>query len=297
MIEMSQLSKTFRGGRGIFDITLSIEKGEVFGYLGPNGSGKSTTIRCLMGFLRPDQGTVRISDRDPWTQAKTLHQIIGYLPGDVALPENMTGSQFLGWMRRLREPANPLWSGRLLDRFDLKPEPLIRHMSKGTRQKLALVAAFAHDPDILILDEPTSGLDPLMQQTFIQWLREERDRGKTILLSSHQFAEVDRTCHRVGFLKEGRLVAKDSIQHLRQQVRQVFEIRLSNPADLRALPGPDCEVVKVDDWTATITVHGSVDPLLKRLAAISVHSLREQTEELENTFLELYRHDEGEVEA
>ena len=293
MINLEHLTKTFSDRGGIRDITLSISEGEVFGYLGPNGSGKSTTIRCLIGLLKPERGTVVIHGLDPWKKPETLHQLVGYLPGEVALPDNMTGSQFLGWMRRLREPANGgLYAGRLLDRFDLKPEPMITTMSKGTRQKLALVAAFAHDPPIMILDEPTSGLDPVMQQTFIQWIREENSRGKTILLSTHQFAEVERTCHRVGILKQGRLSLVERVDHLRQTSRQIFEVTLGEPRDLRILAGPDLDVAIVNDRTATITINGPINHLIQQLASLPVVSVREITQDLEQAFMEIYQQDE-----
>ncbi len=293
MINLERLTKTFSGQGGIRDITLSINEGEVFGYLGPNGAGKSTTIRCLIGLLKPERGTVAIHGLDPWQNPKTLHQLVGYLPGEVALPDNMTGSQFLGWMRRLREPANGgLYAGRLLDRFDLKPESMISTMSKGTRQKLALVAAFAHDPPIMILDEPTSGLDPVMQQTFIQWIREENSRGKTIFLSTHQFTEVERTCHRIGILKQGSLSLVDSVDHLRQKSRQVFEVTLGEPRDLRSIGGADLDVAMVNDRTATITVNGPVTHLIQQLATLPVISVREITQDLEQAFLGIYQQDE-----
>lgn len=293
VINLENLTKTFSGRGGIRDITLSIAEGEVFGYLGPNGSGKSTTIRCLVGLLKPERGSVAIHGLDPWQKPETLHQLVGYLPGDVALPDDMTGSQFLGWMRRLREPTNGgLYAGRLLDRFDLKPEPMIASMSKGTRQKLALVAAFAHDPPVMILDEPTSGLDPVMQQTFIQWIREENGRGKTIFLSTHQFIEVERTCHRVGILKHGRLSVVDSVDHVRQTTRQVFEVTLGEPRHLRFLTGPDLDVTLINDRTATITVNGPVNHLIQQLASLPVVSVREITQNLEQIFMDIYQQDE-----
>ncbi|PSR30295.1 MAG: ABC transporter ATP-binding protein [Sulfobacillus benefaciens] len=279
------------------DITLSISEGEVFGYLGPNGAGKSTTIRCLIGLLKPERGTVAIHGLDPWQDPKMLHQLVGYLPGEVALPDNMTGSQFLGWMRRLRASANGgLYAGRLLDRFDLNPEAVIATMSKGTRQKLALVAAFAHDPAVMILDEPTSGLDPVMQQTFIQWIREENLRGKTIFLSTHQFTEVERTCHRVGILKQGSLSLVDSIDHLRRKSRQVFEVSLGESRDLGFLADPDLDVALVNNRTATITVNGPVIHLIQKLSSLPVVSIREITQDLEEVFMEIYQHDEEETE-
>jgi ABC-2 type transport system ATP-binding protein len=215
MIRIEGLTKVFRNGRGIFDLSFTVGEGEVFGYLGPNGAGKSTTIRHLMGFLRPDKGVAEIAGLDCWSQAPFVQAQTGYLPGEIAFLEDMNGLEFLkllGGMRRMTDTSR---RDELIERFQFDVSTPIRKMSKGMKQKVGIVAAFMHDPKVLILDEPTSGLDPLMQQRFLELIAEEKAQGKTILMSSHIFQEIERVCDRVGIIKDGRLIAVEDMSTLR----------------------------------------------------------------------------------
>lgn len=232
-IQIQGLTRDYGKGKGIFDLTFQVAQGEVFGFLGPNGAGKTTTIRHLMGFLRPEHGSCQIGGLDCWKKRHKIQRNLGYLPGEIQFFEDMTGREFLDFLSAYRKiPQGPrFWE--MLDRFEVDPRGKIKKMSKGMKQKLGLVAAFMHDPEILILDEPTSGLDPLMQSRFLDLMAEEKKKGKTVLLSSHIFEEVDRTCDRIGMIRAGKLVAVDSVQALRQQHTHTYRVQLDSPQQAR----------------------------------------------------------------
>lgn len=206
-IEVDALSRDYGGGKGVFELSFSIPEGEVFGFLGPNGAGKTTTIRHLMGYLHPQRGRCRINNLDCWQDAPEIQRSLGYIPGEISFFGDMKAGEYLDFMRRYRRLGEVDRTKKLIELFELDITGRIRRMSKGNKQKLAIVAAFMHDPAILVLDEPTSGLDPLMQNRFIDLVLEEKGRGKTILMSSHMFEEVSRTCDRIAMIKDGRLVA------------------------------------------------------------------------------------------
>ena len=228
MIQVEKLTRDYGGGKGIFDVSFQVNRGEVFGFLGPNGAGKTTTIRHLMGFLRPQYGKCMIDGYDCWTDSDKIQSKLGYIPGEISFFDDMTGVEFLRFTAEYRKIGANSRQGELMDRFELSANSKIKKMSKGMKQKIGIVAAFMHDPDILILDEPTSGLDPLMQSRFIDLIGEEKERGKTILLSSHMFEEVERTCDRVGIIREGKLVAVDSIEALRERHVRPYTVTLEN---------------------------------------------------------------------
>lgn len=232
-IEIKGLTRDYGGGKGVFDLSFSVEKGETFGFLGPNGAGKTTTIRHLMGFLRPRAGSCTVGGMDCWKERENIQRDLGYIPGEISFFNDMTGMEFLRFSSRYRG-QEPVRRKELLDRFELDPRGGIKKMSKGMKQKLGIVAAFMHDPRILLLDEPTSGLDPLMQNRFIQLLDAEKARGKTILLSSHIFEEVERTCDRVGIIRAGRLVADDPVETLRGRYLRSYTVTLESPEQAAA---------------------------------------------------------------
>lgn len=207
VISIEKLTRDYGDGKGIFDVSFGVGNGEVFGFLGPNGAGKTTTIRHLMGFIRPKTGKCTISGLDCWTQSSEIQKNLGYIPGEINFFDDMSGTEFLDFSAKYRGFQDSGRKKALLERFELNPKGKIKKMSKGMKQKIGIVAAFMHDPDILILDEPTSGLDPLMQSRFVELIAEEKKRGKTILLSSHMFEEVERTCDRIGIIREGKLAA------------------------------------------------------------------------------------------
>lgn len=229
IIEIHNLTRDYGAGRGIFDISIQVEKGEAFGFLGPNGAGKTTTIRHLMGYLRPKAGSCTIDGSDCWKERDLIQKNLGYIPGEISFFDDMTGSGFLRFLLDYRKVGENNRMNEMLERFGLDPDVKIRKMSKGMKQKTGIVAASMHDPDILILDEPTSGLDPLMQSRFVELIEEEKKKGKTILLSSHMFEEVDRTCDRVGIIRKGKLAAVDSVETLRKRHMNRYTVYLDSP--------------------------------------------------------------------
>ncbi|MCD8118392.1 MAG: ABC transporter ATP-binding protein [Lachnospiraceae bacterium] len=228
IISIEHLTKDYGHGRGVFDVNIQIEKGECYGFLGPNGAGKTTTIRHLMGFSKPQEGNTSILEKDSWGNSAWLQNTVGYLPGEVALPAGLSGSAFLKMMGQMRGVKDNDYLKMLLDRFELDPNISIKQMSLGVRRKLAVVTAFMHDPDILILDEPTSGLDPVMQETFIDYVREEKQRGKTIFLSSHIFHEVDAVCDRIAIIRDGKIMSEFASAELKEKHDRIYRVTFSD---------------------------------------------------------------------
>lgn len=292
-IRIESLTKTFSGGKGIFDLSFEVCRGEVFGYLGPNGAGKSTTIRHLMGFMRPDRGKATIEGLDCMTNSAEIQKKVGYLPGEIAFPDGMNGLQvlkLLGAMRGMKEMSR---RNQLIERLQFDAKTPIRKMSKGMKQKVGIVAAFMHDPDILILDEPTSGLDPLMQHLFIELVLEEKKRGKTVLMSSHLFDEIERTCDRVGIIKDGRLMAMEEVQRVRTMQRKVFEITFKSEADIEAVKQSGLELMKTEGLTLQLTVQGNYEQLIAALAGRGIVNMDIQVQKLEDVFMHFYDKKEG----
>lgn len=211
MLEVHNLTKKFKNGKGIFNVSFSIKKGEVFGFLGPNGAGKSTTIRHIMGFMKPDTGFTKVNELDTWKKQGEVQKYIGYLPGEIAFFDGMTGKTFLDFMANMQGMKDFSKRNELIERLQFDVFTPIRKMSKGMKQKVGIVAAFMHDPEVIILDEPTSGLDPLMQKVFIEMVLEEKAKGKTFLMSSHSFPEIERTCDRAAIIKDGVVIAVKDI--------------------------------------------------------------------------------------
>lgn len=224
VVQVDHLTKDYGFGRGVFDISFVVEKSEVFGFVGPNGAGKTTAIRHIMGFARPQKGATYVDGRNSWEEPAEIQRELGYLPGEIALPESLTGTQFIDWMAELRGLRDMTKTRYLLDKFELDPSGGLKRMSLGMKRKLALVTAFMHDPKTLVLDEPTSGLDPIMQQTFIDLILEEKALGKTILLSSHIFAEVDATCDRIAIIKDGQIVSTVMADDLRHNESKTYKL-------------------------------------------------------------------------
>jgi len=229
-IEIAGLNKSFGRTQALDGLDLTVDQGEVHGFLGPNGSGKSTTIRVLLGLLRKDGGEVRLLDGDPWRDAAALHRRLAYVPGDVTLWPNLTGGEVIDLLGRLRGGVDTRRREELVERFELDPTKRARGYSKGNRQKVALVAALASDVELLLLDEPTSGLDPLMESVFQDCIDEFKDRGRTVLLSSHILAEVERLCDRVSIIRTGRTVESGTLAELRHLTRTSVAAELAAPA-------------------------------------------------------------------
>ena len=288
IINVSGLTCDYGRGRGVFDLHFTVEPGEVFGFLGPNASGKTTTIRHLMGFAKPASGTCQIEGRDCFTSAAVIQQTLGYLPGDISLFSEMSGRAFLSFMAKYRGMKTTGRAKELAERFDLDVRQPIRRMSKGARQKLALVCAFLHDPSILILDEPTASLDLLMQHAFIDLILEEKKRGKTILMSSHRFSEVEKTCDRIGILKQGRLATVSSLDELRQTERRVYIVTLENEEAAQALQRENVHVISAEGRVLKPAVYRDLRSLFSILVNYPVMTLDNAGQSLEEIFLHYY---------
>ncbi|CAG9609429.1 ABC transporter ATP-binding protein [Pseudoneobacillus rhizosphaerae] len=224
VIQIDHLTKDYGHNRGVFDVSFKVEKGEVYGFLGPNGAGKTTAIRHIMGFSRPQAGQTFVNGLDSWKYASEIQKGLGYLPGEIALPESMKGTEFIQMMAELRGIKDRTYTNYLIKKFELEPSGSLKRMSLGMKRKLGIVTAFMHDPSILVLDEPTSGLDPIMQNVFIEFIKEEKEKGKTILLSSHIFKEIDATCDKISIIKEGRLVSSFVADDLRNSKEKTFKM-------------------------------------------------------------------------
>ena len=287
-ISVSGLHKSFGRTRALDGLDLTVSTGEVHGFLGPNGSGKSTTIRVLLGLLRADAGTARLLGGDPWRDAAALHRRLAYVPGDVTLWPNLTGGEVIDLLGRLRGGLDAKRRADLLERFDLDPTKKGRTYSKGNRQKVALVAALASDVELLILDEPTSGLDPLMEAVFRECISEERDRGRTVLLSSHILAEVEALCDRVSIIRAGRTVETGTLAELRHLTRTSIRAELADPpTGLSELTG--IHDLVVDGNRASVEVDTDhLDAALRQLTTFGVRSLVSQPPTLEELFLRHY---------
>jgi ABC-2 type transport system ATP-binding protein len=290
-IEVSGLVKTFGRTRALDGLDLTVSTGEVHGFLGPNGAGKSTTLRVLLGLYRKDAGEVRLLDGDPWRDAVALHRRLAYVPGDVTLWPSLSGGEVIDFLGRLRGGLDPKRRAMLLERFELDPTKKGRAYSKGNRQKVALVAALASDAELLLLDEPTSGLDPLMEAAFRETVQEERDRGRTVLLSSHILAEVEHLCDQVSIVRAGRIVDSGSLSDLRHLSRTTVEAELTGPPQgLDGLAGVHRLAVEGNQVRCEVDPD-ALDGLLRRLTAVGVRSLQSRPPTLEELFLRHYQSD------
>lgn len=231
VICVDSLTKDYGNAKGVFDLSFSINRGEVLGFLGPNGAGKTTTIRSLMGFIRADAGVVNIMGMDAWGDADKIMTNVGYLPGEISFPDNLTGWQFIKLIAELRGMSDFSKAKSLIDAFSIDTSGKLKKMSKGMKQKIAIVCAFMHDPLVLILDEPTSGLDPLMQAEFIKLINDEKSKGKCILMSSHIFEEVEGNCDRIIIIKDGKLIAAVDPKDIRRSEKKVFKIEFLDEGD------------------------------------------------------------------
>ena len=287
-MDVSGLVKTFGPTRALDGLDLRVRTGEVHGFLGPNGSGKTVTIRAVLGLLRQDSGSVTLLGGDPWKDAVALHRRLAYVPGDVSLWPNLTGGEVIDLLGRLRGGVDPARRAELLDRFDLDPRRKARTYSKGNRQKVALVAALASDVELYLLDEPTSGLDPLMEAEFQRCVLELAAEGRTVLLSSHILAEVERLCDRVSIIRRGRTVQTGSLEELRHLTRTSISVATERPVTgLDSLEG--IHDVAASDGHVSFDVDGDdLDAALRHLTSFGVRSLTSNPPTLEELFLRHY---------
>lgn len=302
VIEVNHLTKDYGSNRGVFDVSLHVNKGEVFGFLGPNGAGKSTTIRHLMGFSHPDTGECKIFGYDTFNKYYEILNHVGYIPGEIALPTGLTGWQFIHMMQDMQKCHNEEMLKYMLDLFKLEDNVLCgetKRMSLGVKRKLAIVTAFMSDPDVLILDEPTSGLDPVMQERFIQFILDEKKRGKTILLSSHIFSEIDSTCDRIAIIKDGKIVSEFIANDLKHASRKYYTITFLNEKSKNEFIEESkniksFELLKNLNNEVFIAIEDmDLNTLIDILSKKDVVSFSNRKESLEDYFMKFYKEDKN----
>ena len=293
VIRTERLTKFYGRARGIVELDLQVQRGEVFGFLGPNGAGKTTTIRTLLDFIRPTSGRARVLGRDCRRDSKAIRGRVGYLPGEFTLYENLTGTQLLRFLGSLRGGVDWAFVKTLAGRLDSDLSRPIGDLSHGNKQKIGLIQAFMHRPELLILDEPTIGLDPLMQRQFYELVAEVKADGRTMFLSSHILPEVERVCDRIGIVRDGRLVCVDSVSAIKDKSLRRIEMVFDGPVprgEFADLPG--VRDLTIEAGRLRCTVQGSVDPLLKAAARFNVTDITSHEPNLEEIFLALYGHDD-----
>ena len=295
VIVIDTLHKSYGKVQAVKGISMRVEQGEIFGFLGPNGAGKTTTIRCMLDVIRPTSGTLRVLGLDAQRDKMELHQRIGYLPGDVRLPGQMTGKQVIDYFSRL-QGLKPVLLNDLVARFDVEMKRPLKGYSKGMRQKIGVVLAFMCDPEVLILDEPTSGLDPLLQRTFNEFLLQEQARGKTIFMSSHIMSDVEKVCQRVAVIRQGEIVTIEEVEKLRQKAGQRVTVEFGDAVsadEVARMPG--VSMVTSHNHAYHFNVGGSMDALIKALSRHEVLRLQAEEAPLEEVFLKFYENPQAET--
>jgi len=292
MIKAAELTKDYGENRGVFGISFETITGEVYGFLGPNGAGKTTTIRLLLGFSKPQKGNCSILGYDCWRAPKEIQRYIGYVPGEIAFPEHLTGYEFLEQISEFRKMTSLDRAKELIDMFDLDPRGELKRMSKGMKQKIAIVTAFMHEPELIILDEPTSGLDPLMQSRFVELLKLEKAKGRTVFMSSHMFEEVEKTCDRVAIIKQGKIVTEVLMKEIEHRAEKTFEIKLSTADEVKALSEQafTFDEINIEKTRVKVKIHDSeISKLLFAVSALNVVYISEIKYNLEQYFMHYYQ--------
>jgi ABC-2 type transport system ATP-binding protein len=289
IIQAEKLTKSYGKHRGIIDVDLVVNEGEAFGFLGPNGAGKTTMIRTLLDHIRPTSGRATIFGIETTVDPVAIHRRIGYLPGEFALYNNLTGGQTLDYFANLRGGIDKLYQGDLIARLDVDPSRKFREYSKGNKQKIGLIIALQHHPDLLLLDEPTSGLDPLIQQEFYGVIREAKAEGRTVFLSSHILSEVEKTCDRVAIIREGRLARVDKTEALRDLAHHQVELVFTDHVPVAAFSSlPGVSDVVAEDHILRMRVAGNITPVVQTAARYELADFVSREPSLEETFLAEY---------
>ncbi len=290
MIKINNLTLKYPSGKGVFDVNFEIQKGKVAGYLGPNGSGKTTTIRAIMGFMRADSGNCTINGLDCYDKADFVKKKLGYIPGEISFPSSMKCMDYIKYQCGLRGVTDLTLTNQLINRFELDTKGDINRFSKGMKQKLGIICAFLHDPEVLILDEPTSGLDPLMQNEFISLILEQKQKGKTILMSSHIFEEIERCCDDVIMIKNGKIILKTPISVLKQNKRKGF---LVNTDEMDKLKSLGLDLGKTHNNGVEVYVKGNeFNSFIRKISEINITNLEAISQSLEDIFLNYYEAEE-----
>jgi ABC-2 type transport system ATP-binding protein len=296
IIKTEKLTKTYGVHRGIVSIDLEVGEGEAFGFLGPNGAGKTTTIRTLLDHIRPTSGRALVFGIETTVDPVAIHRRVGYLPGEFTLYDKLTGGQTIEYLANLRGGVDTSYQADLVDRLDVDPSRKFREYSKGNKQKIGLIVALQHRPDLLVLDEPTSGLDPLVQQTFYEVIREAKAEGRTIFLSSHILSEVEKTCDRVAIIRDGRLAKVDRVEALRDLAHHQVELRFTGEVPVGAFAAlPGVSDVTTEDHVLRLRVAGSIAPVVREAAQYELLDFVSREPSLEETFLAQYGPEAGQA--
>jgi ABC-2 type transport system ATP-binding protein len=296
IIQTEKLTKSYGSHRGIIDVDLEVAEGEAFGFLGPNGAGKTTTIRVLLDHIGPTTGRALVFGIETTADPVAIHRRIGYLPGEFSLYDKLTGAQTIEYFANLRGGVDPLYQADLVARLDVDPTRKFREYSKGNKQKIGLIVALQHRPDLLVLDEPTSGLDPLVQQTFYEVIREAKAEGRTIFLSSHILSEVEKTCDRVAIIREGQLVKVDRVEALRDLAHHQVELRFAGDVPMGAFAAlPGVSDVSTEGRVLRLRVSGPITPVVREAAQYDLLDFVSREPSLEETFLAMYGKDAGQA--
>lgn len=290
IIEVNNVTKDYGQGKGIFDVNITVKKGEVFGFLGPNGAGKTTTIRNLLGFIRPDKGECFISGMDCYKDAAKIQENLGYLPGEITFLEDLSGKQMMDFIASMKGIKDKRRMQELMEIFELDPRGKIKKMSKGMKQKIGIICAFMGNPEIIVLDEPTSGLDPLMQNRFIELILEEKSKGKTIFMSSHIFEEVERTCDRTAIIKDGKIAAIENMESLKAKKRKFYTVEFQSEKEGQRFKeeNTSIKIVEAHGRNVTVAVQGDIVKFLDILTKYKIKDLDVKRETLEEIFLHFY---------
>lgn len=291
VLKVEHLTKDYGFNKGVFDVSFEIEAGEVFGFLGPNGAGKTTTIRHILGFSKPQAGSTFVLGMNSWTQQEKIQKTLGYLPGEIAFPDDMTGAQLIKQIADMRGMKNMAKANYLMKKFELEPSGGLKRMSRGMKQKVGIVCAFMHDPSVLVLDEPTSGLDPLIQSIFIDLIKEEKEAGKTILLSSHMFEEVEGTCDRIAIIKQGKLVTIVNPDDIHHADDKTFKIEFFTADDYQKILQEDLIFLLKEPEKNQVRVNVcdiDINRFITLLTQYRVKYMSEDKHTLEDYFLKYY---------
>ncbi len=289
IVHATALTKFYGRHRGIIDLDLDVKQGEIFGFLGPNGAGKTTTIRLLLDLIRPTSGHAYVFGIETSFDPVAIHRRVGYLPGEFTLYDRLSGGETLAYFARLRGGVDPRYQRTLVERFELDPSRTFREYSRGNKQKVGLIVALQHQPELLVLDEPTAGLDPLVQQSFFEILRETKREGRTVFLSSHILSEVEKSCDRVAIVREGRLARLDRVDALRDLATHYIELRFDQPVDPTPFGNlPGVSDVRSEGQAIRMRVSGSVAPIVQAAAPLPLVDFVSREPSLEESFLAEY---------
>lgn len=297
VIEIRDLTKDYGAGRGIFNENLDIREGEMVGFVGTNGSGKTTTIRNILGFIRPTSGSVKVNGLSSWENASEIAKLVGYVPGEIAFPDLPNGIDFLKCQAEFYGLKDMTYANELIERLQLDPRANLKRMSKGMKQKTALVAALMNDAPVIILDEPTTGLDPLMRVTFLDIIKKEHEKGKTIFMSSHMFEELETTCDRVALINDGHIIDVADMNDIRRRPVKDFKIEFNSDADYKKFQKAGYEIVRLQDEYDQVTIRIAVErtgELLKTLTGYDVKFISELPYTLEKHFKQILIEKKGE---